>query len=673
MKIKNKSLLITILSFIFITQSYAQTGWVNVEGKTNEKIKAEIIRAVTKAKTVDTRAIRETEELLEKDNLSAKEKFNKLEAQYTQTAMDAQSTLNRAKMNRLNAVSELNAIKTSVETQYQMLADADSAIAAEKAEIRKKKDETFEALKEIEFVTVALSVFENAPNSGFQPYDDAMRYQIARQSSEAELGLDVINASIVENSILAKNRIEIKLQGKAKLELETQKIRHQSKGDMQTDRVRYGLITVSKYIPETSQDLLKPPKKQYTGKITTFIGEKDIDNYLEKEFSKKMYYDDGVTEWRAAASKIKKLKSSFKDYYSKVNLEHSKAKNKIESLGLDAKQYLDDRERSIQKSLGAKEISQNRLAGLIPQLNEAIADSVSKLNAEYAGIKEAKLWNDANRLHKQSERRTKTLKAIIFEGAFDNESKERATRIRIEYDDFLTNTNQAIINEKTTVIDDEFTEELATKKTSAKITAYKIIGKFYDYDELTDKDQIGTAFALQYGFEYDKKSDLTVLPPPPESTIQDRLSDTISNIKEGDVIALSPTPTPTPTPTPITKATKKTNNINITSNPNADVFVAGQKIGKTPLQYYLDPSSPHGIVLKKKGYRDKTDVVSVSAGRMVTKNYKLDKAEKVAKKSGGSKWLLYAIVGGGVAYAAMGQKKEGPKTGSLSITISIPN
>ena len=58
---------------------------------------------------------------------------------------------------------------------------------------------------------------------------------------------------------------------------------------------------------------------------------------------------------------------------------------------------------------------------------------------------------------------------------------------------------------------------------------------------------------------------------------------------------------------------------------------------------------------------------------MVTKNYKLDKAEKVAKKSGGSKWLLYAIVGGGVAYAAMGQKKEGPKTGSLSITISIPN
>ncbi|MBT3947528.1 MAG: PEGA domain-containing protein, partial [Candidatus Marinimicrobia bacterium] len=128
-----------------------------------------------------------------------------------------------------------------------------------------------------------------------------------------------------------------------------------------------------------------------------------------------------------------------------------------------------------------------------------------------------------------------------------------------------------------------------------------------------------------------------------------------------------------PTPTPITKATKKTNNINITSNPNADVFVAGQKIGKTPLQYYLDPSSPHGIVLKKKGYQDKTDVVSVSASRMVTKNYKLDKAEKVAKKSGGSKWLLYAIVGGGVAYAAMGQKKEGPKTGSLSITISIPN
>ena len=107
----------------------------------------------------------------------------------------------------------------------------------------------------------------------------------------------------------------------------------------------------------------------------------------------------------------------------------------------------------------------------------------------------------------------------------------------------------------------------------------------------------------------------------------------------------------------------------------ADVFVAGQKIGKTPLQYYLDPSSPHGIVLKKKGYQDKTDVVSVSASRMVSKNYTLDKVkgEKVAKKSGGSKWLLYAIIGGGAAYAAMGKKKEEEKTGSLSITINIPN
>ena len=64
----------------------------------------------------------------------------------------------------------------------------------------------------------------------------------------------------------------------------------------------------------------------------------------------------------------------------------------------------------------------------------------------------------------------------------------------------------------------------------------------------------------------------------------------------------------------------------------------------------------------------------MSAGRLVTKNYKLDKVkeEKVVKKSGGSKWLLYAILGGGAAYAAMGQKKEGEKTGSLSITISIP-
>ena len=103
-------------------------------------------------------------------------------------------------------------------------------------------------MKEVEFVTVALSVFENSPDSGFEPYDDAMRYQMAREASESELGIDVINASIVENGILEKNKVEITLQGKAKLELDTEKIRHQSKGSMQTDRVRYGLITISKYI-----------------------------------------------------------------------------------------------------------------------------------------------------------------------------------------------------------------------------------------------------------------------------------------------------------------------------------------------------------------------------------------------------------------------------------------
>ena len=673
MKIKKIYNFFILFFFLSFNSTFAQQSeWVNVDGKSNAQIKRMILKDVKSAVTVDTDAIREQESKLQKENSTAKNKFNKLEQQYTQAAMDAQSALNRAKMSRLNAISDLNSKRTSVETQRQMIADADSAVVAERSEIKKKRDETFESLKEIEFVTVALSIYEGKDESGFESYDDAMRYQMARQSSEAELGLDIINASIVDNGILSKNRIEIKLQGKAKLELNTEKIRHQETGTIETDRVRYGLVTVSKYIPETSRDLTIPPKSKFTSNIQTFIGQQDIENYLDKEFSKKIYRKDG-REYKAAAGKIKKLRAKISDLYSKVHLEQSKSKNKIESLGIDAKQYIDDRERSIQKSLDLKKIEGNKLELLIPQLNASLQDSARKIAGEYASVKEAKLWSDANRLHKQSERRTKTLKAIVFEEAFDNDNDVRANKIRVVYDDFLTNTNQAIINEKTTVIDDEFTEELLTKKTAAKITAYKIIGKYYDYDELADKDVLGTSFALQYGFDYDKKSDLTVLPPPPESTIQDRLSETISNIKEGDVIVA--TPTPTPTPTPSTKATKKTYNINITSNPNADVYLSGKKIGTTPLKYYLNPSNPHGIILKKKGYRDETDVVSVSAGRLVTKNYSMVKVkkEKVVKKSGGSKWLLYAILGGGVAYAAMGQKKEGEKTGSLSITISIPN
>ena len=72
-------------------------------------------------------------------------------------------------------------------------------------------------MKEVEFVTVALSVFENSPDSGFEPYDDAMRYQMAREASESELGIDVINASIVENGILEKIKLRSPFKEKRSL------------------------------------------------------------------------------------------------------------------------------------------------------------------------------------------------------------------------------------------------------------------------------------------------------------------------------------------------------------------------------------------------------------------------------------------------------------------------
>ena len=113
-----------------------------------------------------------------------------------------------------------------------------------------------------------------------------------------------------------------------------------------------------------------------------------------------------------------------------MNLEQSKAKNKIESLGEDAKQYIDDRERSIQRSIDSKKINQSKLERLLPQLTSALEDSSKKVAIEYAASKEAQLWSDANRLHKQSERRTKALKAIVFEEAFDDDNKVRGQKIR---------------------------------------------------------------------------------------------------------------------------------------------------------------------------------------------------------------------------------------------------
>jgi hypothetical protein len=203
------------------------------------------------------------------------------------------------------------------------------------------------------------------------------------------------------------------------------------------------------------------------------------------------------------------------------------------------------------------------------------------------------------------------------------------------------------------------------------ITAFKVIGRYYDYDELADKDILGTSFALQYGFDYDKKSSLKTLPPPPES-VASRINEAIEVLEESNEdLPLSKTLT---VDKPIAiNTTKNSNNIKIYSSPNADVYISGQKIGRTPLDYYLDPSGPHGIVLKKKGYKDLSDVVTVSSSSKITKDYGMSKQEKEIKKSGFPRWIIYAVIGGGAAVALSGKKDDGPKTGSLSVTINLPN
>ena len=72
--------------------------------------------------------------------------------------------------------------------------------------------------------------------------------------------------------------------------------------------------------------------------------------------------------------------------------------------------------------------------------------------------------------------------------------------------------------------------------------------------------------------------------------------------------------------------------------------------------------------MKKEGYRDEIDIVSVRAGTMTNKNYDMVKV----KKSRMGKWIIYAVIGGGAVYVAT-LKKEKEKKGSLSVTISIPN
>ena len=700
-KIYNLFILSAFFSFSWIN---AQSQWIEVRGKSNKEILKLIQRETDKIKrTYDDDEINQVFRDYENEDRKSVDKFSSNDSKYSQAVLHYLSRSNEASSNRLGSITDLQDLRTTMNSQIQLINDQDSTISAQKAEIARKKNETFQDISQIEFYTVALSIIEDVESVKQTNYFPIMDYQIAREAANQKLGSEIVNLSLVKNGVLEKEKVQITLQGKANLDLVTMELPRENHANKQVsdevgvifDDVRYGIVAISPFDPEKDNKYLRKPKTprvkrgQKQPKIETYVGMDQLENYFSGKFDQKRYKYDN-TKYKGANLIADEIIKQIKQRNNTINRNNKKSEIKIKSLGTDAKKFIDARQRSIKNANSDKEMYQGNLNSIKPKYAAAFQDSIQTTRTNTKASADVKYWREASILHKQREQLSRRIIVKYDKDVYDDTGNKKNKAIQQEINNLVKDVTQTIINEKTSVEDGNISDEILTRKTSAVLTSFKIIGKYTDLDEKTFKTSRGIGIAVKYGFNFDRVSTLKTLPPPPdlfgenESTdLDDSFTDnneTNSLESEMDAIrqqAMAAANMPAKTAvkkTPKVTVSKKANNIRFTSSPRADVYISGKKIGKTPLDYYLDPSGPHGIVLKKRGYKELSDVVSVSATTKVTKDYEMNKNDQEVKSAGFPRWVIYAaVLGGGAAVALGGSKKDAPKTGSLSVSINIPN
>ena len=699
MKIKKIFNLFILFTFLSVNWVNAQGQWVNVKGKSNKKIFNLIDKETEKIKkTYDDLDITNVFKEYGNEDREASNKFSVDDSKYAEAVLHYLSLSNDASSAQLRANTQLSNLRTSLETQVKLIRDQDSIIVAEKAEITRKKNDTFDDIKEIEFFTPALSIIENVENIKQTNYFPVMDYEIAREAANQKLGSTIVNLSLVNNGVLTKEKVRISLQGKANLDLKTMELLRENTSEeigVVYDDVKYGIVGISPFDPEKDNKYLRKPKKprlkrgEKEPNIETYIGMPALREYFKGKFNQKRYKYDSK-EYRAANIIINRIIQEIEDKNKQVIRNNKKSESKIKSLGIDAKKFIDERQESINFANDDKLSEQGKLERIKPRYTTAFQDSIKKTRNNLKATKDVNFWREASILHKQQEQLTRTIIVKFDQDVYDDTGDKQNKAIEREINNLVKDVTQTIVNETTSITDGDFSEEVLTRKTSAVLTSFKIIGKYASVDELTFKTSRGIGIAVKYGFNFDRSSTLKNLPPPPDLFGEDEsseLDDTYTDNNEANsteselnairqqAMAAANMPAKTAAKkTPKVTVSKKANNIRFTSSPRADVYISGKKIGKTPLDYYLDPSGPHGIVLKKRGYKELSDVVSVSATTKVTKDYEMNKNDQEVKSAGFPRWVIYAaVLGGGAAVALGGSKKDAPKTGSLSVTINVPN
>ena len=627
---KIKYYIIPLLFSALISQQIG-TDWIDVRGKSSQEIKKVISTEIKQIKTYTKDIIEQEEEKLANENEDKKYDYNSRK-------IDLRSNLNGASANK--QIAEINFIKAKdisnethslLKAQLQIISDSDSSIASNQKVIDEKKEEVEEELTKLPFQVVIVSINYGYDGSNVKAIDAAMEYQIAKKAIESELGFKVVSASIINNGILSEQRVKILLSGKVNFRLESEDIPlEQADGSLLFDRIRYGLTTV--YPFETDNNLiLNKPISSSKYNIETYISKTD--------------------EAKKIANNIDRFRE-IRSLNQSANSKNIESESVIKRIGAEAKNFIEDRQKEIKKGLINKNSAQMQIDEYYTQITGLSADSLSK------AIELKSTTGEFNKVKNKYTTHIYSENYIFSETRFTdrvenvNMNEQYISSAESLYDLFMANVNSQIVKEVSEIKDDQFSEFSGTKKDKVSINSVRILGKIFidKRKSSTGKPNLGVSLAFDYGFTF-KESPIGK---------NNYMADTDL---DNELLKKYPGP-----------KSYNEHNIKFISNPSgAQVYLSGRKIGTTPFLFNIDSDGPNGIVVKKDGYQDKVDVVSVKNGTNITQNYNL---KKIKNKSASRKLIIYGILGGGIVYAVSKinkDKEKGAGTGSMSVKIIIPN
>ena len=622
---------ITLLSISAFSQEIG-SAWIDVRGKNNMEVEKILIQEVSTLSSYSSTTIEETRNKLENENDNRSIEFNNrkvLLRTALNTAIDNKNDIS-IEVNDLKDQIALN--QSEVSSLNQKIVDTDSSSTMSRILIDGEKSRIKDELTKIPFYEVMIARVKNFPEnaSNVSNYDNKMSHEISRKAIENQLGIDIITKTIVKDGTLTDNMVTTSLAGKANsnLTLALITVEDEVTKQLSFDRYRYGVVTVYPFQREDVSLTLTP----------TMAGI-DVDVEIVLNTSIGITNDLPSDEKRRLNNLLNEKKLKNGDSESQINrlARNSKRLIALESSKIERnnKAVVDYKER-IENIKPDIEDYQNQLNSSVNDLTTAV-DNFAVTRTDY----ESHVFNESY------------VEVFPWEGyaSADESITEKYGEFAVEsFQEFLTSIKSEYLSEKEQVKQDAFSEIKETKKTDVVLNKIKLLGKFAE--SKGRRTQLSIYIAYNFGFEFEEAVESADLVDDVRPTFQSE-----------------PEPPKIDNPK---KETTKNYNVNIVTTPaGATAMSGGKKIGKTPLQAYLEPGM-NSLNIQKKGYKPKMDVLDIPNYGVLDLDYTL--VPLLVDEQKNNKWLVWGVIGaaaigGGVYYLTLPEEAE---TGSITLSIVIP-